>query len=86
MQVTKENWQELQLTLQQIEFAAKAQAKETKRLADHTQKQNGRISDLEHDAIKQATVIGILKWLIPVGMTTFVGMGGIIVAITELVL
>ncbi len=86
MQVTEQDWQALQLTLQGMELAQTAQAKATKEWADHTRAQNNRIGTLEHNAIRQATVIGILKWFIPVGLATFVGMGGLIIAITELVL
>jgi len=86
MQVTDKDWQTLQLTLQGMELAQTAQAKATKEWADHTRAQNNRISTLEHDAIKQAAVVSILKWLIPVTLTGAVLIAGTVIGILELVL
>ncbi|KKM79805.1 hypothetical protein LCGC14_1346260 [marine sediment metagenome] len=86
MQVTDKDWQTLQLTLQGMELAQTAQAKATKEWADHTRAQNNRISTLEHDAIKQAAVIGILKWLIPVALAGSIGVAATTIGILELVL
>ncbi len=84
MQVTEDDWQALQLTLQGIEFTAKIQAKETKKWADHTKAQNNRIGKLEHKAIAQGAILGVLRWLIPVTRTGAIGVAGVTVGILEL--
>ena len=84
MQITEDDWQALQLTLQRIELAAKDQAKATKQWADHTRAQNNRIGKLEHKAIAQGAILGVLKWLIPVTMTGAIGVAGVTVGILEL--